>query len=304
MTGLVVGGAPEGHHRITYVFVQRALVLEDDARHVGQILVQKQREILSVQPFRNRCEATNVAEHHRDIRLLGLDELRVNQQPPDYFRTQVLSERVANLAPLLVLHEHAVQRHQHHVAGQRHRRNREIQPPSAQEHRVIHQRQRRQQRDAEPHPPRRYQRHPRAQRNAENQNQHKIPQCLLRPAHQKAVARGPFVQRTVQQVVDHVGVNFDAGIVDAAVRRSPLIANSRCRRPHHDNFVFERAVDEFSRGDVRDGVIRIGSARPVIVNLHVPGGIRPHPQLVAKIQTHNSHRSVIYGQLRGIQSEI
>ncbi len=72
--------APEGHHRVADVFVERPVDLEDDARHVRKILIEEEREFLRVQFFRNGGEAANVAEHHGDVGFLWVNEPRIRPE--------------------------------------------------------------------------------------------------------------------------------------------------------------------------------------------------------------------------------
>src|SRR5882724_4693205 len=83
------GAPPEGHHRVANVLVQSAVVFENKAGHVRKILIQKIREILSVQFFGNGRETADVAEHHGDIGFFRFDEARIYQQAPDDFGAEV-----------------------------------------------------------------------------------------------------------------------------------------------------------------------------------------------------------------------
>ena len=64
--------APECHHRIADILIERTVVAEDDPRHVRQIFVEQRGKFLRVQFFRNAGEPAHVAEHHGDFRLARL----------------------------------------------------------------------------------------------------------------------------------------------------------------------------------------------------------------------------------------
>ena len=115
-------------------------------------------------------------------------------------------------------------------------RNDEVQPPSVQK-RVPHaEAERHEQQQAEQHRSRLRQRQPQSQRHAEEKNQQQIHGDLIRPAQQ---------EMPVQNVVDHVGVDLDARIIDSAKRRRAQIADSRRGRAHQHNFSFERSRRKF-----------------------------------------------------------
>ena len=86
-----------------------AFELEDDLCHVGEVAVQKNRQLLCVQLFRNRGKAADVAEHDGDFGFARLDELRIQEQAPDDFRAQILSERAPHAPLLFFLDQRTVQ---------------------------------------------------------------------------------------------------------------------------------------------------------------------------------------------------
>ena len=222
--------APERHHRVADVFVERAVVAEDDLRHVRQIFVEQRGEFLRVQFFRNGGEPAHVAEHHGDFRLARLHQIGIFQQPANHFRAQILLERAAHAPLFFFLDQRAIHRDETHVGDQRSRGNDEVQPPAMQE-RVPHaEAERHEQQQAEQHRPRLRQRQPQSQRHAEQKNQQQIHGHLIRAAKQ---------EMPVQNVVDHVRVDFDARIIDSAKRRRAQIADSRRRRAHQHNFPLE-----------------------------------------------------------------
>jgi len=57
MIGLRQRSAPEGDDGISFIFVDRALLLEDDVGHIGKIVVEQGREGMGIEPFRNRGKA-------------------------------------------------------------------------------------------------------------------------------------------------------------------------------------------------------------------------------------------------------
>ena len=123
--------APERHHRVADVFVERALRVEDDLRHIGQVAVEEQRQILCVQFFRYCRESADIAEHHRYFCLAGFHELRIHQQSANDFRAQVLSEGRTHFAFFFFFHQGPIEGHKHHVRCQRSGRQSEVQPVTA-----------------------------------------------------------------------------------------------------------------------------------------------------------------------------
>ncbi len=69
--------APEGHHGVTDVLVERAVAIENDTRHVRKIKIKKVSQVLRVEFFGNRSEAANIAEHDADFGFARLHELWV-----------------------------------------------------------------------------------------------------------------------------------------------------------------------------------------------------------------------------------
>ena len=114
--------APEGHHRVADIFVERAVVAEDDLRHVRQIFVQQRGEFLRVQFLGNAGEPAHVAEHHGDFRLSRLHQIGIFQQPANHFRAQILLERAAHPPLFFFLDQRAIHGDEAHVGHQRPRR--------------------------------------------------------------------------------------------------------------------------------------------------------------------------------------
>ena len=105
MPWLFKGRAPESHDGVTNVFVERAMMFEDQAGHVREVLVEEKSQVLGVEFFGNGGEAANVAEHHGDFGFLGLDEPGIHEQAADDFGTEILAEGRADAALLLFLKE-------------------------------------------------------------------------------------------------------------------------------------------------------------------------------------------------------
>ena len=98
MAGLLERRSPEGHHRVANVFVESAVVFENQTSHVRKILVQEIREILSVEFLGNSREAANIAEHDGNVGFLWFHKTRIDEQAADHFGAEVLAESGADAA--------------------------------------------------------------------------------------------------------------------------------------------------------------------------------------------------------------
>ena len=98
VAGFLVWRAPESHHCVANVLVERAVIVENEAGHVRKILVQEKGQFLRVEFFGDGGEAPNVAEHNRDFSLLRLYKLWIDEQTPDDFRAEILAEGRADAA--------------------------------------------------------------------------------------------------------------------------------------------------------------------------------------------------------------
>ena len=103
----------------------------------------------------------------------------------------------------------------------------------------------------------------------------------------------------IQHVIDGVGVNFDSGVGNTAVRSSAQISDARGRSADQYNFVFKRSGGKLALHHVHDRVIRIGALRPAIVDGHAADAVRFHLQLVAELQANHSGLIVVHGHLLG-----
>ena len=96
---------PEGHDGVAHVFVDSALLLEDDIGQRRQVLVEEGGELDGREALGQRGERTDVAEHQRQLALLSaeLKLLRVLGQPGHDGGRHVTAEGRADLAHLLAL---------------------------------------------------------------------------------------------------------------------------------------------------------------------------------------------------------
>src|SRR4029077_18681844 len=103
--------APERHHGVTNVLVERAAMPEDDLRHLGEVAVQQVGHFLRVERFGECRETSNIAEEHGDRSLLRFYAIRLFEQPGNDFRADVLAERSADLSLFSFFEENPVQRY-------------------------------------------------------------------------------------------------------------------------------------------------------------------------------------------------
>src|SRR5205807_155680 len=80
--------------------------------------------------------------------------------------------------------------------------------------------------------------------------------------------RAPDQEGLVQDVVNHIGVNFHSWVVETAVRSSAKIADAGCRGSDQHDFSLESLCPEFLHKDVSEGIVGIRVARPVIIDHH------------------------------------
>lgn len=59
--------AEEHHHLVTDVPVELAVIALDDLGDRLEVAIQQGGDVLGVEPFRERGEATDVREEHRDL---------------------------------------------------------------------------------------------------------------------------------------------------------------------------------------------------------------------------------------------
>ena len=277
------GRAPESHDRVADIFIERAVVIENQAGHVREVLVQKKRQFLGVEFFRNRREAPNIAEHHGDFRFLWLDQPPIHEQSADHFRAEVLAERRAHAALFLFFNERPIKRNQQNVGRERHRGHGEVEPPAVQKRPVIHPNQRRKQESAKPHPARRYERHPDPQRNAESENQQHVDERLFRASPQEAV---------VEDVVHDVGVDFHPGKIRAAKGRCAEVSDPRGRCADQHQLPPECSRRTFSLENIRDRVVRKSSPRALVVDKQLAAAVGVNRRLASERNLPNARRAV------------
>ena len=111
--------APEGHHRIADVLVKGAVMIENEAGHVREILIEEERQVLGVQLFGNSGEAPNIAEHHGDVGFFRFDQARIYQQAANDFRAKVLAESRSHPALFFFLEQRSIQGDEQNVGTQR-----------------------------------------------------------------------------------------------------------------------------------------------------------------------------------------
>ena len=278
MAGLDEWRAPEGHHRVADIFVERARVVEHDLGHIGEILIEQKGQLLRVELLGDAGEAADIAKHDGDFVLARLHELRVLEQAPDHLRAEVILEGATDLALLLLLDQGAIEGHQAEVGNEGGDWNGEIQPPTLEERKVHASDERHDQQQAEPHPARLCQRQPNAQRNAEKENQGKVHCHLLGAAHQEVL---------MENVVNHVRVDFHSGVVQASVRRGAEVADAGGRGPHEHNLVPKGAGREFVPRHVGNRNIRIGAHGALVVDHHAADGVGPDANRVAELDVYN-----------------
>ena len=65
--------AEEDHHGVADELVDGAAVLEGDLRHLGEILVEQERDLLRLQALRGRGEILDIGEEDGELLALGVD---------------------------------------------------------------------------------------------------------------------------------------------------------------------------------------------------------------------------------------
>src|SRR3546814_422442 len=73
MVGLVVRRAPESHHRVPHVLVERAAAGIDRRGHKGKVVIEEIGGVTRRETLAGGGEADDVGEHHGNRALLGLD---------------------------------------------------------------------------------------------------------------------------------------------------------------------------------------------------------------------------------------
>ncbi len=110
------------------------------------------------------------------------------------------------------------------------------------------------------------------------------------------LALPPLQKSLIQDIVDDVGVNFDARIVGAAVRCGFQIADARrCCADEH-KFVFKCAGREFSFHDIRHGIVGKGARGPTIVDCFHPDVVGDNPELRAKLDDGHAGLAILENQ--------
>ncbi len=117
-------------------------------------------------------------------------------------------------------------------AVKRGRRQDEVKPRAVDERIIVESRERNQECQAKPHPTRGDEGEDDAQGNPEQKNKQHIDFELALSALQKPL---------IQDIVDHVGMNFDARIISASVRCYFQVANS-CSRGADKNKLVLKSV--------------------------------------------------------------
>ena len=92
------------------------MVIEYEAGHIREILVEEKGQVLGVEFLRNGGKAADVAEHHGNVGFFRLDKLRINKQAPDHFGAEVLTEGGAYTALFFFFKKRAVQGDEENVS--------------------------------------------------------------------------------------------------------------------------------------------------------------------------------------------
>ena len=132
VVALRIGRSPECHDGVADVFVERAQVLENDVRHLSQVLVEQANEFVGGHALGKAGEAANVAEH--DCQFLGLASgtnvfLRIFFDQRDHPGREILREGLADLPLFAFLEDHAEAGDDGVVRHQRARGNHKAEPP-------------------------------------------------------------------------------------------------------------------------------------------------------------------------------
>src|SRR5258708_14655147 len=78
------GRTPEGHDGVAAVLVEGAMVIKNEAGHVREILIEKERQVLGVELFGNGREAAGVAEHYGNGGSSRVTWLTRSQRPREH----------------------------------------------------------------------------------------------------------------------------------------------------------------------------------------------------------------------------
>ncbi len=105
MRRIVERRIPERHDGVAHVFVDRALLPQDDVGHRRQIFVEERREFDRGEAFGQRGERPDVAEHQSQLALLPaeLQLLRMLGEAGDDGGRHIPAERRTDLVHLLPL---------------------------------------------------------------------------------------------------------------------------------------------------------------------------------------------------------
>src|ERR1700676_1190143 len=191
MVRLLERCAPKSHHRIADVFVERALSVEDDASHVGEIAVEEEGEVLGVQGFGDGSEVADIAEHDGDVGLARLHQLRAFEEAANDFGTQVLLEAAANFAFFSLFDDDAIERDEAELGNHREEGNGQVEPPAFEKSGVNAAEKGRGEPEAEPHVLRAGEREPKTKGHTEEQDKCQIRSSLTRAAMEEILV--PFV---------------------------------------------------------------------------------------------------------------
>src|SRR5207249_7606924 len=101
----------------------------------------------------------------------------------------------------------------------------------------------------------------------------------------------------MENIVNHVGMNLDARVIESAKWRGSQITDAGCGGANEDNFSRERTGRGFVFDDVGHRIVRIGVAGAVIVDVNAAEIVRTNLRFVAKNDSVGTHRTKFQGHL-------
>ncbi len=121
-------GGPEGRHdHVALVFVEVAVVGQDDIGHLGEVDVEQGDELLGLEALGKGREVLQIGEEHRQLAPLppGVDAVRLAHEQLDELGVHVVGENILDERPLAALAdvvqpERADRRHREGERGDRH----------------------------------------------------------------------------------------------------------------------------------------------------------------------------------------
>ncbi len=107
MVMLIDWGVPEGHYRITHIFIDRRAVLQQHIGHRRQEIVQQLGQLGWIQSFRQVGKSSYVAKQQRQFAVFTTQNksARVASQLIDQRRSQIAPERLADEPFLVFTHK-------------------------------------------------------------------------------------------------------------------------------------------------------------------------------------------------------